>query len=64
MLIVSRKPGETIVVGKDQEIVFEILEVSGKKVRVGIRANSDIPVHRGEVAAKIKLQQEQDQAKK
>ncbi len=47
MLVLSRKPGESIVVGG--EITVTILEVRGDLVRVGIDAPRSVSVHRKEV---------------
>ncbi len=53
MLVLSRRPGETIVIA-DGTIVVTILEVHKDRVRIGIAAPSDIPVHRSEIQQKIK----------
>jgi carbon storage regulator len=47
MLVLSRKKGERIVVNND--IILTVVEVRGDKVRVGIEAPKDVPVHREEV---------------
>lgn len=47
MLVLSRRPGESIMIGTD--VVITILEVSGETVRVGVRAPREIAVHREEV---------------
>lgn len=47
MLVLSRLLGESIVVGDD--IIVTIMEIRGDKVRLGINAPPDIPVHRQEV---------------
>jgi carbon storage regulator len=47
MLVLSRKPGESIVVGND--VTVTILEVRGDLVRVGIDAPRSVAVHRKEV---------------
>lgn len=47
MLVLSRRPGESIVVGTD--VVVTVLEVSGDTVRIGVRAPREISVHREEV---------------
>ena len=47
MLVLSRRPGESIMIGND--VVITILEVSGETVRVGVRAPREIAVHREEV---------------
>ena len=52
MLVLSRKCGEKIVV-PDQEIVITILEIRGDRVRLGITAPSNVPVHRQEVWQRI-----------
>jgi carbon storage regulator len=47
MLILSRKPGESIVI--DGRIVVKIVRLEGDMVKVGIEAARDVPVHRQEV---------------
>ena len=51
MLVLTRKKNGTIVVGDDVEIV--VIDIQEGKVRLGVRAPIDIPVHRGEVYAAI-----------
>jgi len=53
MLILSRKPGESIVI--DGRIRVKIVRVEGDVVKVGIEAPSDVPVHRQEVYEEIQL---------
>lgn len=52
MLVLSRKRNERIVIA-DGEIVLTVVEIRGDKVRLGIEAPKDIPVHRGEVQEAI-----------
>ena len=47
MLIITRRPGEKIMLGDD--VVIEVMEVSGSSVRVGIQAPKSIPVYREEI---------------
>ena len=47
MLVLSRQKDESIVIGDDVEIT--IVDVRGDKVRLGITAPKEIPVHRREV---------------
>ena len=47
MLVLSRKKNESIIIRDD--IVVTVVEVRGDKVRLGIDAPQDIPVHRQEV---------------
>jgi len=58
MLVLSRKRDEKIVIGNG--IVVTIVEVRGDKVRLGIEAPQDVPVHRMEVYEAI--QRANDQA--
>lgn len=47
MLVLSRKPGESIVIGDG--IKLTVLDVQGSKVRIGVDAPRDVPVHRQEI---------------
>jgi len=51
MLVLSRKPNESIVINYD--IVVTVLGVQGDRVRLGINAPGEIPVHRQEVYEKV-----------
>lgn len=52
MLVLSRKPNESIMIGDD--VVVTIIRVRGETVRVGISAPKSVRVHRTEVYEKIK----------
>jgi carbon storage regulator len=52
MLIITRRPGEKIMLGDD--VVIEVIEASGSSVRIGIDAPKSIPVYREEIWAAIK----------
>lgn len=52
MLVLTRKPDQSIVVGGNIEIT--ILEVRGEQVRVGIRAPREVAVHRKEIFDQIR----------
>lgn len=47
MLVLSRKKNESIVI--DDSITLVVVEILGDKVRLGIEAPKDVPVHRREV---------------
>lgn len=47
MLVLSRKKNESIVINND--VVITVVEIRGDKVRLGIVAPKDVPVHREEV---------------
>ncbi len=49
MLVLTRSKNEQIVIGEDRKIVVEVVEVQGGKVRLGIQAPNEVPVHRREV---------------
>lgn len=51
MLVLSRKKNESIVI--DDTIVVTVVEIRGDKVRLGIQAPKEVPVHRSEVHAAI-----------
>jgi len=52
MLVLSRHRDESIMIGDN--IVITIVDIRGDKVRLGIAAPQDIPVHRQEVYEAIK----------
>jgi carbon storage regulator len=51
MLVLTRKFGESIVIGNS--ITVTVMEVKGERVRLGISAPAEVPVHREEVRRKI-----------
>jgi len=55
MLVLSRKKNESIVINDDITIV--VVEIRGDKVRLGVEAPKEIPVHRREVFDAIRRNQ-------
>lgn len=55
MLVLSRKKNESIVI--DDHIVITVVEIRGDKVRLGIQAPKEVPIHRSEVHAAIQSEQ-------
>jgi carbon storage regulator len=53
MLILTRRPGESIKIG--DEISVCVMQVRGQQVSVGILAPRAVPVHREEVYARISM---------
>ncbi|HBH50309.1 MAG TPA: carbon storage regulator [Planctomycetaceae bacterium] len=57
MLVLSRKKNESLVI--DGKIVVTVVEIKGDKVRIGVTAPAEIPVHRSEVFEAIQREQSQ-----
>lgn len=51
MLILTRRVGETIVIGDD--VIITVLGIKGNQVRIGINAPKDVSVHREEIYQRI-----------
>ncbi|MCA9127796.1 MAG: carbon storage regulator CsrA [Planctomycetales bacterium] len=58
MLVLSRKKNESIVINNDITIV--VVEIRGDKVRLGVEAPREVPVHRREVYDAIQRSQQDD----
>lgn len=52
MLVLTRKLGETIVIGDN--IVIKVVDIHGKQIRLGIEAPTEISIFRGEIYDRIK----------
>jgi carbon storage regulator len=55
MLILTRRVGETVMIG--DEVTITVLGVKGNQVRVGINAPKHVAVHREEIYERIKREQ-------
>ena len=55
MLVLSRKKNERIVIGDN--VVITVVDIRGDRVRLGIEAPQEIPIHRSEVHAAIQMEQ-------
>lgn len=58
MLVLSRHRDESIMIGDN--IVITIIEIRGDKVRLGIEAPVEVPVHRQEVYEAIKREKKRE----
>jgi carbon storage regulator len=55
MLILTRRVGETVMIGND--VTVTVLGVKGNQVRVGVNAPRDVAVHREEIFERIKREE-------
>jgi carbon storage regulator len=52
MLILTRRPGERVVIGED--VLVTVMEISGQTVRLGIAAPQGLPIYREEIWLAVK----------
>jgi carbon storage regulator len=57
MLVLSRHRDETIMIGDN--IAITVVDIRGDKVRLGVEAPPEVPVHRLEIFKKIQKEREQ-----
>ena len=58
MLILTRRVGETVMIGN--EVTVTVLGVKGNQVRIGVKAPKDVAVHREEIYERIKREEDGD----
>lgn len=58
MLILTRRVGETVMIGND--VTVTVLGVKGNQVRIGVNAPKEIAVHREEIYERIKRELQGD----
>ena len=60
MLILTRRVGETVMIGSD--VTVTVLGVKGNQVRIGVNAPRDVAVHREEIFERIKREEQDGEA--
>ncbi len=58
MLILTRRVGETLMIG--DEVTVTVLGVKGNQVRIGVNAPKEVAVHREEIYERIRREREGD----
>ena len=53
MLVLTRRVGETLIIGPEADIQVTVLGIKGNQVKIGVNAPKEVPVHREEIYQRI-----------
>ena len=56
MLVLSRKPGESLIIGENADIIVTVISIRRNQVQIGIEAHDSVPVHREEIYKRLKAE--------
>lgn len=59
MLILTRRVGETLMIG--DEVAVTILGIKGNQVRIGVKAPKNVAVHREEIFERIRTERDEEE---
>ena len=59
MLILTRRVGETLMIGDD--VTVTVLGVKGNQIRIGVNAPKEVSVHREEIYERIRQEKREEQ---
>lgn len=64
MLVLTLKPGKSLMIGDNGDVTVTVLEVGGGRVRIGVRAPRELAVDREEVYRRKQAERRQDKIAK
>ena len=61
MLVLTRKPRQSVVIGKDEKITVTLLEITKHHARIGFSADASVPIMREELLLELPTLEEETQ---
>ena len=60
MLVLTRRVGETLIIGKNGEIKVTVISIKGSQVHIGVLAPDDVPINREEIHQRIQTEKKEE----